>query len=412
MKFQFFTITTFIMLSIIACKNDHKIDSTQNTNDPTENIVKETFTYISTDGYHKFEFQNTENGCTLHDITNHVSYIMDHMPSGSGAKYESKDGYVFWTKGDEFTFFKNDDIITQGTLSDHDDNNTLKHIGNYVSEGYEKRHEGYDWVAVTVREAGINKLGIAVRSRADKKKPTCTFNTIASKIDENTYKAFENNTAIIFNFNNDQISINTENKEDDHALFFYCSGGGSLQGNYQRITDDLDKSQIDKSLYSKVLNWNEIGFNISLVEKESANQLTIVPYGLTITNEPETHTIEGIITNAEIEDLNADGFPEILIYIQSTKGNQFGSVIGYSVNDGKSISQIHLPNITDNEALNKGYMGHDEFAIVETTLVQRFPIHKEKAVDTTTTKNMRQIQYKLKDSEASRIFVVDKIVEY
>ena len=53
--------------------------------------------------------------------------------------------------------------------------------GNYVDDSYDKRSEGFDWVAVSVKQNGNNSISISVRSRADKKKPTCTFDTKAFK---------------------------------------------------------------------------------------------------------------------------------------------------------------------------------------------------------------------------------------
>ena len=66
----------------------------------------------------------------------------------------------------------------------------------------------------------------------------------------------------------------------------------------------------------------------------------------------------------------------------------------------------------ENEDAKIGYMGHDEFAIVENTFVRRFPVYKPEDTNANPTGGMRQIQYKLVDGEASRLFKVDKIVEY
>lgn len=57
-------------------------------------------------------------------------------------------------------------------------------------------------------------------------------------------------------------------------------------------------------------------------------------------------------------------------------------------------------------------MGHDEFAIIETTLARRFPIYKDGDTNNNPTGGTRQIEYKLKDGEASRLFVIDKISKY
>ena len=74
---------------------------------------------------------------------------------------------------------------------------------------------------------------------------------------------------------------------------------------------------------------------------------------------------------------------------------KYGKLIGYSVNDGKSVSQVHLPEISGNKEVDIGYMGHDEMAIVENSFCQRFPIYKDGDSNANPTGGMRLIQYKL-----------------
>ena len=101
-----------------------------------------------------------------------------------------------------------------------------------------------------------------------------------------------------------------------------------------------------------------------------------------------------------------------MIYITSAGSGSYGTAIGFSGNNNKSMSEITIPSMVDNPKANKGYMGHDEFALVEGTLVQRFPIYKEGDTNSKPTGGTRQIQYKLKNGEASKVFAVDKIIEY
>ena len=54
------------------------------------------------------------------------------------------------------------------------------------------------------------------------------------------------------------------------------------------------------------------------------------------------------------------GFPEILIYTVSAGSGSYGNVVGYSVNNGKSISQIYFPELFDNKEASRGYMGRSE----------------------------------------------------
>ncbi len=284
--------------------------------------------------------------------------------------------------------------------------------GNYTDDSYVKRNEGYDWVAVIVKASSDSTLHISVRSRADKKKPSCTFDADAKLTNDSTYTAVSEGKNIIFTFTDSTISINTENEADKGILNYFCSGGGSLEGNYKKIKEPLDEQQIDQTVFSKTLVLQNIGFDIKTTGKGASQQLTIQPFGLKIDNSKITTYVDGTVSGAEIEDLNADGFPEVLIYTVSAGSGSYGNVIGYSVNNGKSVSQIYFPPISENKEASKGYMGHDEFTIVENSLVQRFKTYNTVNANSTPSGNIRQIQYKLKDGEASRKFMAVNITEF
>lgn len=280
--------------------------------------------------------------------------------------------------------------------------------GNYVTSDYQKRSEGYDWVAVTITQLKDSLAHISIRSRADKKRPTCTFDANAVLGDQGILKAMVEGKSILFAFSGDSLTISAENKQDEGFLNYFCSGGGTIAGKYSKIAEPLDPAQIDKTVFSKILSWKTFAFDVNLTGKE----LTIQPVGLEVDNSKVSHTIEGTVVNAEIGDLNGDGFPEVLVYITADGSGSYGSVIGYSVNNGKSMSQISMPSIADNPKTNKGYMGHDEFAIVENTFNQRFPVYKPGDINAKPTGGTRQVQYKLIDGENSRRFVAVKIAEY
>lgn len=281
--------------------------------------------------------------------------------------------------------------------------------GNYVSEGYNERGEGSDWVAVIVKQWNDSTAHISVRSRADQKKPTCRFDVDATIFGHDTLRAVYEGKGILFAFGDNKLSISAQNKEDDNMLYYFCSGGASLTGEYSKIDGMLDEKQIDQRAFNKALSLHGISFDITAI----SNELTIQPIGLTIDNNKVTHDIEGCtVTNAEIGDLNADGYPEVLVYLTSDGSGSYGTVIGYSVNKGKSMSQLSFPNVTDNPEASKGYMGHDQFSIVELSFCQCFPIYRENDTNANPTGGTRQIQYKLKDGEASRQLVIDKIISF
>lgn len=286
---------------------------------------------------------------------------------------------------------------------------TLVIEGNYVNSDYKDKDIGYDWIAVIVKEFTDSLIQVSVRSRADKKRPTCTFDAKAIKQDSlGLYRASTEGNSVLFLFSGDSLVIKSDQESAYSNLNYFCSGGASIAGTYVKLTEPLDTAQIDKVVFRKSLNYFDYNFLVEVYGKT----LTIEPFGLTTDNRKVSHKFEGSVMNAEIGDLNIDGYPEVLVYIQSVGSGSYGSVIGYSVNNGKSMSQIYLPEISENKNANKGYMGHDEFAIVENTFVQRFPVYQPDDVNAKPTGGMRQIQYKLVDGEASRLFKIDKIVEY
>jgi hypothetical protein len=126
--------------------------------------------------------------------------------------------------------------------------------------------------------------------------------------------------------------------------------------------------------------------------------LRISPSGLSENNDVIETALTGIISDAEVADLNSDGSPEIYVYIQSP--NHPSQLVAYSSN------KIYLPPITDNKKAVTGFNGNDEFRVVESRLIRRFPLQAPSKNKT------RQIQYKLVPGEASWLLKVDKIVDY
>ncbi len=228
--------------------------------------------------------------------------------------------------------------------------------GAYVSDAYDKRSEGYDWVGVTIQDIGNDQMAIKIRSRADKKRPTCTYDTKAFKLNDSVYRSYEDGKTILFKLKNDILTITPESKEDANLLYFYCSGGATLEGTYKKINEPLDQSQVDKTTFSKVLRLQGIGFNISAIKKGDDHILTVTPFGLENDNNPFDIKIDGTVTNAEIEDLNSDGSPEVLIYTQSEGSGSYGNAIGFSVNNKKSMGPIYFPPAAENEEIGRAHV--------------------------------------------------------
>jgi len=164
--------------------------------------------------------------------------------------------------------------------------------------------------------------------------------------------------------------------------------------------------------FDRTLELHGITFRVTCPNDSSLNKVTITPAGLATDNAPVVRDADGTVVGAEVADLNVDGSPEIYVYVQSAGSGSYGSLIALSANGKKSLSDIFLPPVADNPEASRGYMGHDEFAVVESTFVQRFPLYREGDANAQPSGGTRQLQYKLVPDEAGWLLKLDKIVEY
>ena len=179
------------------------------------------------------------------------------------------------------------------------------------------------------------------------------------------------------------------------SIFLYWDTAG-LPDNTKNNSKSSGSHAFDKKF-----NLQGISFHVSCPNNSSLNTLVIKPSGLKIDNSIINKEIDGIVTSAEVADLNGDGSPEIYVYIQSAGSGSYGDVLAYSANHKKSLSSIYLPPLSDDKKNSKGYMGHDEFTVIETSLGRRFPLYKDGDTNSDPSGGMRQLQYKLVAGEAS-----------
>ena len=151
------------------------------------------------------------------------------------------------------------------------------------------------------------------------------------------------------------------------------------------------------------------------VESPNAGSINVVTtrsqnvMGLFGTEEAEA---DGTVTNVEADDLNADGYPEVYIYVSSAGSGSYRSLIAYTSNRNQSLSRIYLPPIEEDPATAAGYMGHDQFAVGEGSLLRRFPVYLSGDVNAKPSGGIRQIQYKLEVSGEGWILRPDRVLNY
>lgn len=149
-----------------------------------------------------------------------------------------------------------------------------------------------------------------------------------------------------------------------------------------------------------IMKLGNIGFKLVTNNKnEDKNYVTISPIGFGSGARDVSFEVKGRIRKAEIDDLNNDFYPDMVIYVYTNDPNDKGNVIGISSVKNESLTGIVFPDIVDDPKLRVGYKGFDTFMLMEGTLMRRFPVYTADSVGAQRTGMYRQIQYKVMPGE-------------
>jgi len=160
------------------------------------------------------------------------------------------------------------------------------------------------------------------------------------------------------------------------------------------------------------LVYGDIVFTVHASEEGSLNELVVLIAGANIDLQSEQHEIDGTAYRAEAADLDGNGWPELYVAISSAGSGSYGSLVAYAVNNGLSATPVYLRPLSEDREASAGYRGHDEFAVMENRLAQRFPIYRESDTNSRPTGGTRQILYRLVPGEAGWLLEKDGIEEY
>lgn len=141
------------------------------------------------------------------------------------------------------------------------------------------------------------------------------------------------------------------------------------------------------------------GFRVSCNNKsESENEVSISPKGFGKDVRDVSFSIKGRLRKILVDDLNGDGYPDLVLCIYSGAHGEMGNIAGIASAGNSSLKPIYFPDIYSNPKLREGYKGNDEFSVMMGTLLQTFPIYP--SGDTATaTGSKRVIQYDITKSE-------------
>jgi hypothetical protein len=149
-----------------------------------------------------------------------------------------------------------------------------------------------------------------------------------------------------------------------------------------------------------IMKLGNVGFKLVCNNKnDDKNYVTVSPIGFSSGARDVSFEVKGRIRKAEVDDLNNDLYPDLVIYIYLNGTDEKGTVVGVSSVKNESFAGIGFPDIVDDPKLRTGYKGFDSFTLMEGTLMRRFPIYTADSVGAQRTGMYRQIQYRVSVGE-------------
>jgi hypothetical protein len=167
-----------------------------------------------------------------------------------------------------------------------------------------------------------------------------------------------------------------------------------------------------KNKFDTTVKIGKNGFRILCSNKSATkNTLRISPIGFEEVLDEINIDIKGKVYGAEIDDLNKDGFNDLVVYIVLDDKKNKGTVIAIASDENKRIMPITFPEVVSNEKLKNGYDGNDSFKLLNGTLTHRFAV-----IDTTQNTEQiiiaRQVLYTvIKGEYGNWKFKVQRIVD-
>ena len=175
------------------------------------------------------------------------------------------------------------------------------------------------------------------------------------------------------------------------------------------------KNYAQKKRFDSILKIGKVGYRLSCNNKsEKSNTLSIHLLGFSGTgNKDFNFEVKGKLKGAEIDDLNNDGMPDLVMYFV-LDSNLSTTVLAIRSDKNENIEPIIFPELRDDLKLAKGYIGFDDFKLVEGSLFRAFPIFNldsNKKIIHSPEKKYRHIIYRLIKGERFMQFKSIKMYE-
>lgn len=169
-------------------------------------------------------------------------------------------------------------------------------------------------------------------------------------------------------------------------------------------TPNADSTSGISVAFNRTLELQGHTFKVESANRSDENSVSIKANGLDQDNVLRIVKIQGIVTGAEVADLDSDGFPELYIYTRAgEKAN--GNVVALASEEGRALVMVSGASLSKVAEVRDIYAGGDEFSILEGRLRQRFPVYREGE----PTGESKQVEWRLERDDTGWRLVFDNV---
>lgn len=166
--------------------------------------------------------------------------------------------------------------------------------------------------------------------------------------------------------------------------------------------------------FDSTMKIGKVGYKVTCTNRNlERNSINISPIGFDNSMRDFAFEVKGRVRRAEVDDLNRDNFPDLVLYIYTNDTLNKGTVVCISSESNTSVVPIVFPDIVDDPKLRDGYRGFDEFMLMEGILTRRFPLFTTDSLGAQPTGKIRQVMYRVGEGDkGTKKFLVMRTYDY
>jgi len=159
-------------------------------------------------------------------------------------------------------------------------------------------------------------------------------------------------------------------------------------------------AQLSFNKIDTTMKIGKVGYRVSCRNRAvTDNPISIRAIGMESDVRPMDFPLKGRLYATQVDDLNSDSYPDLLLVIYTDSNATHGTVYCLLSEANKSLTPCYLPDISYDPKVNKGYKGYDRFSLLEGTLLQQFPIYNTGDEKDKPTGGTRTLMYQVTRSE-------------